>query len=393
MFTFCFTSLAAAQMRRTRETRKTTRKTTDAMRAVRIGLASLTVLAWAGMAQAHGPSIHPASSGSSHNNGGSNLFSQSNQFKMNQTNNALKVQKPITATNTLNTQTTTKVINTTTGTGIALNNNAKPNKLFSGNSSPNSSSCCHKCCHCCSWWNCWNYPCWCPLYSCGCGCWYDVPVVEVQGLDLQLLAVRTIDGGDAEKQLGPAMRVWFRNNSSVAITHPFNVLALAARDIQPTADLPQAGVRVDSIDAGQTVSVDIRLPVMANQPGFPFFHVLVDSDREIPEVDENNNGLVIKRLQVQPVEVAQATSGGNTSATTQPTPPTTSDTPPAPPTTTDTAETTTTDKSANNPPAPPSDSDKSANNPPAPPTTSDTPDSTDTDNSTVPLMMRGVHAE
>src|SRR5262249_35913069 len=49
----------------------------------------------------------------------------------------------------------------------------------------------------CPWWYCWNYPVWCPLYSCSCGYWYDVPVVVVEeGLDLQLLAVRMLDAGD-----------------------------------------------------------------------------------------------------------------------------------------------------------------------------------------------------
>ncbi len=169
--------------------------------------------------------------------------------------------------------------------------------------------------HCCPWWYCWNYPCWYPLYGCSCGDYCDVPVVEIaQGLDLQLLAVRTIDSGDPSQQLGPALRVWFRNNSAVAINHPFNVLALAARDAQPTADLPQAGVRVESIEAGQTMAVDIRLPVEANQPGFPMFHVLVDSHREIPEANETNNGLVINRSEVQPVEIAQTTPSGGSAA-------------------------------------------------------------------------------
>jgi hypothetical protein len=200
--------------------------------------------------------------------------------------------------------------------------------------------------HCCPWWYCWSYPCWYPLYGCGCGDYDDVPVVEVQGLDLQLLAVRSLDSGDPEQKQGPALRVWFRNNSTVAINHPFNILALAARDAQPTADLPQAGVRVESIEAGQTMAVDIRLPVEANQPGFPMFHVLVDSHREIPEVNETNNGLVINRSEVQPVEIAQTTppSGGSATGGTQ------------------------------DPPAPPAQGEKaSAEDAPAPVTTATTP--------------------
>jgi hypothetical protein len=161
--------------------------------------------------------------------------------------------------------------------------------------------------HHCPWWYCWDYPVWCPLYGVGCGYWYDVPVVEIrQGVDLQLLAVRMIDAGSPEQNLGPAFRVWIRNNSPIAIAHPFNVVALAARNTVATADLPQAGVRVDTIDAGQTLPVDIRLPVEANQPGFPLLHVLVDSHREIAEVFENNNGAVLARANILPVDEVAA---------------------------------------------------------------------------------------
>src|SRR5262249_1724800 len=127
-----------------------------------------------------------------------------------------------------------------------------------------------------------------------------------EGLDLQLLAVRTVDSGDPEAKLGLAVRVWFRNNSPVTVNHPFNVVALAARNLKATTDLPQAGVRVDAIGAGQTLAVDIPLPLEPNSPEFPMFHVLVDSHREISEVNEGNNGLVIKRAEVKAVEIAQA---------------------------------------------------------------------------------------
>jgi len=66
--------------------------------------------------------------------------------------------------------------------------------------------------------------------------------------------------------------------------------------------------------AGQTIALDIRLPVEAHQPGFPMFHVLVDSHREISEVNESNNGLVINRSEVKPIELTQATPAQTTEA-------------------------------------------------------------------------------
>jgi hypothetical protein len=100
--------------------------------------------------------------------------------------------------------------------------------------------------------------------------------------------------------------VWIRNNSRVVIDHPFNVLLLAARDAQPAQDLPQAGVRIENILPGQVLPIDIRMPVTANQPGLPMLHVLVDSHREIPEVNETNNGTILARAEILPVEMPQA---------------------------------------------------------------------------------------
>jgi hypothetical protein len=350
MFMFCVTTVAAAQMRRTAKTRKSTiRNTSIAVRKVSLALALLAVLAAAGTAQAGGHggggSMGGGSMGSSfssvasHNSSGifsqSNATSNSNAMKFNQPSSVkLDSNKATTLNNTTNnttsgknTNTNTTNSNTSSNTLKTLTNNkaSELTKLADKNSnndnkgkllSDDKSMCknkCKPCCPCkcypcCPWWYCWNYPCWCPLYGCDDGCWDDVPVVAVdQGLDLQLLAVRIVDSGDPEKQLGPAFRVWFRNNSQVAVNHPFNVLILAARDAQPTADLPQTGVRVDSIDAGQTLAVDIRLPVAANQPGFPMLHVLVDSHREIAEVNKTNNGLVINRADIQPIDEAPAT--------------------------------------------------------------------------------------
>jgi hypothetical protein len=81
---------------------------------------------------------------------------------------------------------------------------------------------------------------------------------------------------------------------------------LTARSNVATADVPQAGVRVETIGAGETLPLDIRLPVEANQPGLPMLHVLVDSHREISEVFENNNGMVLPRTNVLPIEEVAA---------------------------------------------------------------------------------------
>jgi len=162
-------------------------------------------------------------------------------------------------------------------------------------------------------WSYWEVPVWTPLPVGTCGTWVDVPPILVnRQYDLQLLAVRFVDPGHPEENLGPRYRVWFRNNSDEPITRPFNVTLLASADDRLQADLPQAGVRVTTIGAGDIQSVDIRLPPDVNSMPFgnagnrvPFntLHVLVDANREINETTRNNNGIKIARedvLQVDP---------------------------------------------------------------------------------------------
>ncbi|MCX7427450.1 MAG: hypothetical protein NTW96_17695 [Planctomycetia bacterium] len=162
------------------------------------------------------------------------------------------------------------------------------------------------------WWEC---PVWTPLPVVACGTWVDVEPILVAParLDLQLLAVRFVDPGHPDEKLGPRYRVWFRNNSTVAINQPFDVVLLAGNDDKAAAGLPQAGVRVASIKAGEVQSVDIRLPFEVQQMGrdangqpipFKSLHVLVDANQEIAETTKINNGAQLAAEVVLPVDPA-----------------------------------------------------------------------------------------
>jgi len=164
-------------------------------------------------------------------------------------------------------------------------------------------------------WVWWEFPVWEPLPVVVCGTWVDVAPVAVPPtqFDLQLLAVRFVDPGHPEEKLGPRYRVWFRNNSPVAINQPFDVVLLAGNDDKVAQNLPTAGVRVASIGAGQTQAVDIRLPFEVQQMGrdeqgklapFTTLHVLVDANREIDETSEVNNGTRLAADLVLPVDPA-----------------------------------------------------------------------------------------
>jgi hypothetical protein len=94
-------------------------------------------------------------------------------------------------------------------------------------------------------------------------------------------------------------------------------MLIAANDPVPQADLPQAGAVMNGIEAGQIQSVDIRLPLAANRLAatpegqripFSYLHVIVDSHRELAESNESNNGSVVARNDILPVDPAAFSS-------------------------------------------------------------------------------------
>lgn len=159
-------------------------------------------------------------------------------------------------------------------------------------------------------------PTWDLLYDVPSGTWVDVPLPQLAtgADDLQLLAVRFVDPGHPERNLGPRYRVWLRNSGSRAIDTGFNVLVLAANDQRPDAASPQATVRVSTIDAGTIKAVDLRLPAavaslsrddQGRAAPFSQLHIVVDSHREVAtDALPMNNGAIVPRREVLPVDPA-----------------------------------------------------------------------------------------
>ncbi len=167
----------------------------------------------------------------------------------------------------------------------------------------------------CPTWVYWETPVFLSLPEEPCGTWIDVkPIVIAEDLtDVQLLAVRFVDPGHPDENLGPRYRVWFRNNGSRAITQPFDVMLFGGTNDRLSADLPQAGVRVTGVEPNAIQSVDIRLPVEANAIGrddqgnpapFTTLHVLVDAGRELSEITRADNGVNLPAIEVLPVDPA-----------------------------------------------------------------------------------------
>jgi hypothetical protein len=159
-------------------------------------------------------------------------------------------------------------------------------------------------------WTYYSCPTWTTLPAVSSGTWVDVPSVAAGSqYDLQLLAVRFVDPGHPQQQLGPRFRVWFRNNSDLPLTQPFDVMMFASQGDELTTGLPQAGVQVTSVEAGDTQSVDVRLPydVYSTENGpsaFQTLHVLVDANRALAEKSETNNGTRVALADVLPVDPA-----------------------------------------------------------------------------------------
>jgi len=167
----------------------------------------------------------------------------------------------------------------------------------------------------CPTWVYWETPVFVTLPVVACGTWVDLKPVVVPDatFDLQLVAVRFVDPGHPDEKLGPRYRVWFRNNSTQPIAQPFNVMLFAATGDRLAANLPQAGVRVMAIEAGDIQSVDIRLPIEAMTMGrdaqgkpapFSTLHVLVDANQAVPEANRTNNGAKLAPAEILPIDPA-----------------------------------------------------------------------------------------
>lgn len=163
-------------------------------------------------------------------------------------------------------------------------------------------------------WVAWDVPVWTPLPEVPAGTWVEVqrPVVAEEQFDLQVLAVRFVDPGHPDEKIGPRYRVWLRNNSQKAITQPFDVRLFATPGEQVVQNAPQAAVRVTAIEAGDTQSIDIRLPFQGtdaapgagDKPPFQFLHAMADANREIRDVNLANNGARVPIAEALPVDPA-----------------------------------------------------------------------------------------
>lgn len=178
--------------------------------------------------------------------------------------------------------------------------------------------------HCSGGWcwptfgGCWNSgiytsP-WCGSYFDGC---YNsgVTVVEVptpvtvaaapqtSNVDLELVGVQLLDAGD--DATGPAFRIAVRNNGDQD-SAAFDVAAVATNGENPDQKTPFAVQRIENVPPGQTATVEVRLPVKANQMNLvdgqaqPFTTLFVGADPkgEVRETTKDNNIVRVPRIEI-----------------------------------------------------------------------------------------------
>jgi hypothetical protein len=134
-------------------------------------------------------------------------------------------------------------------------------------------------------------------------------------VDLEIVAVRLVDNGHAEKKIGPRYRIWIGNNSKLPLDRPFDVAIATAEKIGEAPEgqtLPHGAKRIKGIDAGQAVPVDIRLPLAANETvksdggesvaKFPVLEIVIDPRNEIDEASKKNNAGAMEREKIELVD-------------------------------------------------------------------------------------------
>ncbi len=136
----------------------------------------------------------------------------------------------------------------------------------------------------------------------------------VQAIDLELVEVRQLDRGDLASGQRPAFRVTVRNKTGEVVPVPFTVALAASIGRVPAADSAFAASRVNGLQAGQSLAVDVRLPATAfklgvNADGQPVAYTwltaVVDSHMEVEQADRQNDLATMNRSEVVMVALQQ----------------------------------------------------------------------------------------
>jgi hypothetical protein len=126
-------------------------------------------------------------------------------------------------------------------------------------------------------------------------------------MDLELINVEMVNGGDREAGRGPSFKVTVRNTGKRNL-EKFLVSLVACKDAQIDSNSVHASTTVDELAAGAETSIFVTLPLEAMSLGrdaqgrqMPYKSLVaaVDSDERISEGNEENNLALIDRTSIQ----------------------------------------------------------------------------------------------
>ncbi|MFO0900424.1 MAG: hypothetical protein U0836_23565 [Pirellulales bacterium] len=140
------------------------------------------------------------------------------------------------------------------------------------------------------------------------------PAPQLPLADLLLTDLRLMDPGNGT-DLGPRFLLTIANQGP-SVSPPFQAGIAAAVSQEQLGSAVKAAAQVGPIQTGQTTTVEIRLPVqvlgLPSPNGPTLFGVLgvsLDELNQVDELDEQNNGALVSRDQIQPLQAAPAPQG------------------------------------------------------------------------------------
>lgn len=117
----------------------------------------------------------------------------------------------------------------------------------------------------------------------------DVPPSPTQTsareIDLGVKEVKVLSKGDAQN--GPLYRVSIMNKGPMKLDKPARVAVISINDGKPSTETPRMIETVKSLNVGETVELDMRLPVAANT--FPMLLVAVETPESFKDANEQDN--------------------------------------------------------------------------------------------------------
>jgi hypothetical protein len=126
-------------------------------------------------------------------------------------------------------------------------------------------------------------------------------------MDLELINVEMVSGGDREAGRGPSFKVTVRNAGKRNL-EKFLVSLVACKDTQIDSNSVHASTTVEELAAGAETSISVTLPLEAmslnsdtqgRQMPYKSLVAAVDSDERISEGNEENNLALIDRTSIQ----------------------------------------------------------------------------------------------